>query len=278
MEPGFELVDDFVIYPNFEDSQDFQIHNELAVARAARVKRHLQILSTVTTSSIEEVTSARGAPVWYQIYPTSDRRIADRLLARAEAAGCPVVVFTVDLLAGSNRETVARYERRDDRQCSVCHESGFSSYVRRKPMFDGIDVSSVAGLNAPGLTWDFVRWLKSRTKMKLVVKGIVTHEDARLCLDAGADGILVSNHGGRAEASGRATVACLPEVVGAVGGRIPVLVDGGFRRGTDVFKALALGARASCRPFVRLGCSKKSRLEAGAPRHSAMRRSTTSAD
>ena len=88
--------------------------------------------------------------------------------------------------------------------------------------------------------------------MKLVVKGIVTHEDASLCLENGVDGLIVSNHGGRAEESGRATIDCLPEVVQAVGGRIPVIVDGGFRRGTDIFKALALGARAICigRPYA----------------------------
>ena len=104
---------------------------------------------------------------------------------------------------------------------------------------------------SPGLTWDFLRRLKDITKMKLVVKGLETREDAELAVRHGADGIIVSNHGGRAQESGRATIECLPEVVDAVRGRIPVLVDGGFRRGTDIFKALALGAKAVCigRPY-----------------------------
>jgi isopentenyl diphosphate isomerase/L-lactate dehydrogenase-like FMN-dependent dehydrogenase len=117
-------------------------------------------------------------------------------------------------------------------------------------MFDGIDMAGV-GVYNPSLTWESVRKLKQMTKMKLVLKGIETREDALLCRENGVDGIIVSNHGGRAEESARGTIECLPEVVDGAGGRIPVLVDGGFRRGTDIFKALALGARAICigRPY-----------------------------
>ena len=102
------------------------------------------------------------------------------------------------------------------------------------------------------MTWEHVRRLRKFTKVKLLVKGIETAEDAKLCIDAGMDGVIVSNHGGRAEESGRGTIDCLPEVVGAAAGRVPVMIDGGFRRGTDVFKALALGARAVCigRPYI----------------------------
>jgi 4-hydroxymandelate oxidase len=96
------------------------------------------------------------------------------------------------------------------------------------------------------VTWDGLRRIRDTTKMKLLVKGILTAEDAELCVKYGCDGIIVSNHGGRSAETGRAAIDCLPEVVQVVGGRIPVLVDGGFRRGTDVFKALALGARAIC--------------------------------
>lgn len=105
---------------------------------------------------------------------------------------------------------------------------------------------------APGMTWDFVKRLRDLTRMKLVLKGIVTREDAALAVQHGVDGVIVSNHGGRSEESGRATIDCLSEVVEAVGGKVPVLVDSGFRRGTDVFKALALGARAICigRPYL----------------------------
>ena len=119
-------------------------------------------------------------------------------------------------------------------------------------MFNGTNKSELSGLLAPAMTWDFVNRLKDTTDMKIVLKGIVTREDARLSVEHGVDGIIVSNHGGRAEESGRATIDSLPEVVEAVGGRIPVLVDSGFRRGSDVFKALALGANTVCigRPYL----------------------------
>tara|TARA_B100000029_G_C17250448_1_gene842543 strand:- start:286 stop:780 length:495 start_codon:yes stop_codon:yes gene_type:complete len=119
-------------------------------------------------------------------------------------------------------------------------------------MWTDIDLSGVDSTQASGLTWDFVERLKSITSMQVVLKGIVTAQDARLCLQHGVDGVIVSNHGGRSEASGRSTIESLPEVVAAVGGQIPVLVDGGFRRGSDIFKALALGADAVCvgRPYV----------------------------
>jgi isopentenyl diphosphate isomerase/L-lactate dehydrogenase-like FMN-dependent dehydrogenase len=118
-------------------------------------------------------------------------------------------------------------------------------------MFDGINMTGVRVPN-PAMDWAFVERLRKFWKGKFIIKGIDTREDARLCLEQGIDGILVSNHGGRATETGRATVEALPEVVTEVGNRIPVFVDGGFRRGTDVFKALALGARAVGigRPFL----------------------------
>jgi len=139
----------------------------------------------------------------------------------------------------------------DTRRCESCHEPGPNGVYARRPMFAGIDMTGV-GVNDPALTWDDVKRLKDSMKMKLVVKGIDTREDAELCLKYGVDGVIVSNHGGRATETGRATIDALPEVVQAVGSRIPVMVDGGFRRGTDIFKALALGARAVGvgRPYV----------------------------
>ena len=229
----------------------FHPDGEIAAARAAGAKGHLKILSTGATSSVEDVRTAHGGPIWFQLYPTDTWRITQALVKRAEAAGCPVLVLTVDLPAGRNTETERRFARTDARQCSNCHQLGLAGYVRRKPMFDGLDVTGV-NFASPRLTWDVVRRLKDTTKMKLVLKGIETREDAELGVRHGVDGIIVSNHGGRAEESGRSTIECLPEVVDAVQGRIPVLVDGGFRRGTDVFKALALGAKAVCigRPYL----------------------------
>ncbi|MGQ0429029.1 MAG: alpha-hydroxy acid oxidase [Gammaproteobacteria bacterium] len=225
----------------------FHPEGELAVARAARSKQHLQMLSTVASTSIEDVTAARGAPVWYQLYPTNDWTIAQTLVRRAEAAGCPVLVLTVDLHGGSNRLTLARSIPRDSRDCTQCHASSrprLSEIVARKPMFAGLDVSTVTGLTPIDMTWDYLNRLRDIWPRKLVVKGLVTREDAELAVTHGVDGIVVSNHGGRGEDSGRASIDSLVEVAEGGRGRVPIIVDGGFRRGTDIFKALALGANA----------------------------------
>jgi 4-hydroxymandelate oxidase len=229
----------------------FHPDGEVASARAAGAKGHLLILSTGTTTPIEDVASAHGRPIWFQLYPTNTWRITQALLKRAENAGCPVVVWTVDLPFGRNTETATRFAREDTRPCASCHAPGWPGYLRRKRMFDGLDLTGVS-LAAPGLTWDFVRRLKDATRMKLLVKGIETREDAELATRHGVDGIIVSNHGGRAQEGGRGTIECLPEVVEGVRGKIPVLIDSGFRRGTDIFKALALGAKAICigRPYA----------------------------
>jgi 4-hydroxymandelate oxidase len=245
----------------------FHPEGEVAVARAARAKDHLQILSTVTNSSVENVIAARGIPVWQQLYPTNVREVARAIVKRAEAAGCPAIVLTVDLQEGSNRETLFRAQRADKRECSACHASaytgfargrpragsgGFGQYVSRKPMFDGLDVSKVTALHPVTMDWDFVKRLRDTVTVKLVLKGIVTREDAQLAVERGVDGLIVSNHGGRAEETLRPTIESLPEVLEGVAGRIPVIVDGGIRRGTDIFKALALGATAVGigRPYV----------------------------
>lgn len=233
----------------------FYPEGEVATAKAARARNHLQILSTGSSTGVEEVSAARGAPVWYQLYATDQWRITQALVKRAEAAGCAALVFTVDLQGGSNREPLSRARRGDSRDCAACHTSDplqpWTS-LGRKPMFAGLDTSGVTRNSPLEMTWEFVGRLREIWPRKLLVKGIVTREDAELAVRAGVDGLIVSNHGGRAEESGRATIESLPEVVEGAQGKIPVLVDGGFRRGTDIFKALALGARAVCvgRPYV----------------------------
>lgn len=229
----------------------FHPEGEIAVARAARVKKTVQMLSTNATSSVEEVSETLGQPVWYQLYPTSRWEITEKLVRRAEAAGCPALAVTIDTQAGRHTETLARMRRLDTRTCSGCHGLKPEDFFRRKPMYKGTDVTGLTTAN-PAFSWEHIRRLKKLTRMKLLIKGIETHEDTKLCVENGVDGIIVSNHGGRAEESGRGTIECLPEIVEAAAGRIPILIDGGFRRGTDVFKALALGASAIFigRPYI----------------------------
>lgn len=253
---GMKLDSPIVLCP-VGGQKAFHAEGELAAARAARAKGHLQILSTQSSSSVEDVTKARGGPIWFQLYTTNSFDVTTRLVKRAEAAGCPVVAVTVDLPAGRNTGTETRMARADTRVCAECHRVGPGDIPRTgvlnpdKPMFAGIDTQGLT-IRSPSLAWDFIKRLKGVTTMKVVIKGLETREDAVLAVENGADGIIVSNHGGRATETGRGTIEALPEVVQAVAGRIPVLVDGGVRRGTDVFKALALGASAVGigRPYI----------------------------
>jgi len=217
---------------------------EMAVARAAKAGGHLEMLATPATTSIEDAMAARGAPVWYQLYASPKWEVAEALVKRAERAGSPVVVLTVDRVAGRNQEPFMRMRRKDARDCAGCHPKGLQASVARKPAYAGIDLSGLPNLQSANLSWEFVKRLRGATRMKIVIKGILTAEDAALAVENGVDGLVVSNHGGRGEDSGRATIDVLPEVVDAVKGRILVLVDGGFRRGTDIAKALAMGANA----------------------------------
>ena len=234
----------------------YHADGELAVSRAAKTGNHMQILSTASTTSIEAATEARGAPIWFQLYATTSFDVALALVKRAEKAGAPAVAITVDRVGGRNQEPLFRLRRTDTRNCKECHDSasggGGGGNRERRPHYDGIDVSNVASFQSSNLTWDVVRRLRDATKMKVVLKGILTAEDAKLAVDNGIDGIIVSNHGGRGEDNGRGAVDCLPEVVAAVNGKLTVLVDSGFRRGTDVVKALAMGAQGVCigRPYL----------------------------
>jgi 4-hydroxymandelate oxidase len=227
----------------------FHADAEVAVARAAKAKKHVQILSTVTSKSVEDVAGALGTAPWYQLYMPNTWESTERMVRRVEAAGCPVMAWTVDLLGGRNTETGTRSQKADTRNCSSCHPNGLGQFSQR-PMFQGLPADVT--INPRTATWAYIERLKKMTKMKIVIKGIDTGEDARLCRECGADGIVVSNHGGRGTETLRPTIEALPEVVDAAGRNIPVLVDGGIRRGTDIFKALALGARGVGigRPYI----------------------------
>jgi 4-hydroxymandelate oxidase len=228
----------------------FHPDGEIAVAKAARVGNHLQILSTVATTSIEDAFAARGAPVWFQLYTTQRWEIAEGLVKRAQAAGAPAIAVTLDVRSPAKWETFVRLRRTDTRECGSCH--GVNDYLSRKPNFEGIDLGGVSSTIVTNLTWDMVKRLRDMVKVKLVLKGILAAEDAKLAADNGVDAIVVSNHGGRVEDGVGATIDLLSEIVDAVGGRIPILIDSGFRRGSDIVKALALGATAVCigRPYL----------------------------
>ena len=223
--------------------RSFHPDGELAVARAAKARGTLQCLSTATSTAVEDVNNALGRPVWYQLYAPSSWDACEKILHRVEASGCSVIMLTVDNTTGNNPETYLRTRPKDLHQCAACHEPGEPGRsVNERRMYDGIDMTGVR-LRDPAMDWAFVDRLRKFWKGKFLIKGMDTREDARLCVEHGIDGMLVSNHGGRSTETLRATIEALPEVVVEVKGRIPVFVDGGVRRGTDVFKALAIGAK-----------------------------------
>jgi 4-hydroxymandelate oxidase len=223
--------------------KSFHPDGELAVARADKARGTLQFLSTSTSTAVEDVNRALGRPVWYQLYAPTSWEVCQKILRRVEAAGCSVVALTVDNTTGRFSETYLRERPKDLSQCKACHEGEPGTAIKERPMYDGIDMTGVGRID-PAMDWAYVDRIRKFWKGKFIIKGIDTREDARLCLEHGLDGILVSNHGGRSTETSRATIEALPEVVAEVGSRIPVFVDSGFRRGIDVFKGLALGAKA----------------------------------
>jgi 4-hydroxymandelate oxidase len=197
---------------------------DLAVARGAGAARATLVISSSASLRVEEVAKAATGPVWFQLYVQKDRGFTRDLVQRAEGAGCRALCVTVDspTHGARNREERARAELPE----------------RPLPNLKGKDYLD------PTLTWKDIDWLRSFAKTPVLLKGILNPDDAAIAVKAGVAGIVVSNHGGRNLDTVPATISALPLVVEKVAGRIPVIVDGGVRRGTDVLKALALGATA----------------------------------
>jgi 4-hydroxymandelate oxidase len=216
---------------------------ETATVRAAGDAGNLFVASIFASRTIEAIGSAATGPVWLQLYWLRDRAVLVELADRAASSGFGALVLTVDaprvgrrLRDARNSFTVPAHIRAVNLDASVmaashAHDAGTSAIERHaREQFD------------PTGTWADLAWLRANTTLPVVLKGILTGEDARCAVDAGVDAIVVSNHGGRQLDCAIPSLDALPEVVDAVAGQVPVLVDGGVRGGTDVFKALALGA------------------------------------
>jgi isopentenyl diphosphate isomerase/L-lactate dehydrogenase-like FMN-dependent dehydrogenase len=214
---------------------------ELATARAAGELGALFVVSTLATTSLEDVARACAGPRWFQLYVHTDRGFTRSLVERAEAAGYGAIVLTVD--------TPVLGRRLCDERDGFCLPDGMVMENLRgaagaPPSGGSMLARYVASRHDAGLTWDDVGWLRSITRLPVVLKGIVRADDAARACDVGAAGVIVSNHGARQLDRAPATIDALPGVVEAVGGRCEVMLDGGVRWGTDVLVALALGARA----------------------------------
>jgi 4-hydroxymandelate oxidase len=217
---------------------------ELATARAAGAAGTVLVLSTLATQAVEDVVAAAPGPVWFQLYVYRDRAVTEALVRRAEAAGCRALVLTVDspLLGRRERDVRNRFHLPPELSVKNLLPAGLGALGP-----DRVDSGLAAYFQTlldPGLGWHDVAWLRSITRVPLVVKGVVRGDDAARAVDEGAAAVIVSNHGGRQLDGAPATLDVLPEVVDEVAGRAEVYLDGGVRRGVDVLKALALGARA----------------------------------
>jgi isopentenyl diphosphate isomerase/L-lactate dehydrogenase-like FMN-dependent dehydrogenase len=202
---------------------------ECATAQAAGRAGTLMIASTVATRTIEEIAQAASGPLWFQLYTYPSLKVAELLVRRAEDAGYRAIVLTVDLPRLGNREKDRR------------HNITIPPVPYQEANF--VDVEKEGQAWVP-LTWESLAWLRSITSLPVILKGILTGEDTRLAIEHGVDGIVVTNHGGRQLDTAIPGIEALPEIVEAVAGRCEIYFDGGIRRGTDILKALALGARA----------------------------------
>jgi 4-hydroxymandelate oxidase len=206
---------------------------EIGTAKGAGAMGATYVVSSATNTAVEEIARAATAPLWFQLYVQSDRDFTRDVVQRAEAAGCRVLCLTVDtpILGARNRQTRAGFQMQPELETP--HLTDMSTHGR------------LINPERTTLTWEAVAWLRSVTKLPVVLKGILDPDDAELAIDAGAAAIIVSNHGGRNLDTTPAAIDALPAVAARVARRIPVLVDGGIRRGTDILKAIALGADAT---------------------------------
>ena len=217
---------------------------ELAAVRAAGEAGSIYVLSTLSTTSVEDVVAAAGGPVWLQLYVYRDRALTASLVQRAESAGCSAIVLTVTAPRMGRRERDVRNSFKLPPGLNAMNLTGGD--LQRLPETPGESglAAYFQSLIDPTLPWQDVAWLRSITKLPVVIKGIVRPDDAVQAVEAGVAAIIVSNHGARQLDTAPATISVLASVVSAVAGRAEVLVDGGIRRGTDIVKAIALGARA----------------------------------
>ena len=255
VDPSVELLGERLRLPVLLAPAAFQrlAHpdGELATARAAAAAGTTLVASTLSNVPVEAIAAAIPGRLWLQLYVFRDRALTEALVARAERAGCRAVSLTVTVPVQGNRERDARNAFRLPDALEMANFAGASQ--SRFPEASGSALGAFIEREFdPTLTWEAVGWLRSVTRLPIVLKGITTPEDARLAVEHGVDAVIVSNHGGRQLDGAEPTLLALPRVAEAVGGRIPVLVDGGIRRGTDVVKALCLGARAVlvARPYL----------------------------
>jgi len=223
---------------------------EIATARGAAAAQATMVVSTFATTAIEDVGKSATGRLWFQLYVQPDRSFTRDLVQRAEAAGCRALVVTVDtpVLGSRNREERSQFALPTGMAAENLKALGAKSARDHRPTQKEIYSITLD----PKLTWEGIDWLRSISKTPLILKGIMAPEDGKLAAEHGAAGIIVSNHGARNLDTSPATIEALPRVLDAVGGMIPVLVDGGIRRGTDVVKALAFGAKAVLigRPYL----------------------------
>ncbi len=211
---------------------------EEAMAKAAARANTIMTVSTLATASLEEIANASNGPLWFQLYVYKDRAITVDLVSRAKAAGYKAIVLTVD--------SPVLGKRHRDLKKQQLKMGNLSTDLQDLPAVEsGSGLAAyIASLYDVSLTWKDLEWIVGLTDLPILVKGVLRADDARQSIASGASGIIVSNHGGRQLDSTIATIDALSEIVQAVEGRVPVLLDGGIRRGTDVLKALARGARA----------------------------------